>query len=188
MKPLRHNKILSIDIEATCWDEGQEPPGFISEIIEVGIAVLNTEKHTIDKTQSLIVKPKYDPKISEYCTNLTGITQEQVDKGMTFEKACKILRRDYGSKNLPWASFGDTDRQSFIDHCARRKDDTLYPFSNTHINIALLTMLKFNIDKRPSMMDILEKFKLTNDGKWHSGVSDAYNTARIIACTLWDLK
>ena len=35
------NKIIIIDLEATCW-EGIPPKGEVSEIIEIGICLLDT--------------------------------------------------------------------------------------------------------------------------------------------------
>ena len=33
------------------------------------------------------VKPKLNPKLSEFCTELTGIVQDTVDKGKSIEEA-----------------------------------------------------------------------------------------------------
>ena len=65
-------KIIVIDLEATCW-EGKPPPGEISEIIEIGICVLDQATGAIDKNRGILIKPVHSA-ISPFCTQLTTIT------------------------------------------------------------------------------------------------------------------
>ena len=75
-------RVLAIDFEATCWDhkptyslETVVDP--ISEIIEVGMAMLDTDTGEIVREQ-YFVKPLAST-VSPFCTQLTGITQEKLD-------------------------------------------------------------------------------------------------------------
>ncbi|MFW5667426.1 MAG: exonuclease domain-containing protein, partial [Coleofasciculus sp.] len=76
------DQILVIDVEATCW-QGKPPPGQESEIIEIGVCLLDCHSHYAVKTESILVKPERST-VSEFCTELTTLTQEQVDQGMSF--------------------------------------------------------------------------------------------------------
>jgi len=49
----------------------------ISEIIQVGLVILNTEVLRELGRSSYLIKPRYS-KISEFCTKLTGITSEDI--------------------------------------------------------------------------------------------------------------
>jgi inhibitor of KinA sporulation pathway (predicted exonuclease) len=41
-----------------------------------------------------LVKPERST-VSEFCTELTTLTQEQVDQGMSFAEACERLQKRY---------------------------------------------------------------------------------------------
>jgi inhibitor of KinA sporulation pathway (predicted exonuclease) len=105
MSRKRVDKIVVVDIEATCW-EGKAPENQKNEIIEVGICTLDVSTYQIEDVDGIIIKPKYS-KVSEFCTSLTGLTQEIVDKGCSFQEACKILRSKYRTKLRAWGSWGD---------------------------------------------------------------------------------
>ena len=110
MAKLLH-QILVVDIEATCW-ETKPPRGQESEIIEIGICVLDVRLRKRVEKRSILVKPEHS-KVSPFCTKLTTLTQEEVDTGISFQEACRILKKEYGSKKRVWASYGDYDRRKF---------------------------------------------------------------------------
>lgn len=39
------------------------------------------------------MKPVIDKQLTKFCTELTGITQDQVDKGVTLDEALKLLHQ-----------------------------------------------------------------------------------------------
>src|SRR5690606_29635528 len=110
-QPSGFNSMLIVDIEATCW-EGNPPSGQESEIIEIGICTLSLESGEVGEKHSILVRPQRST-VSEFCTKLTTLTQEQVDKGVSFETACQILRDQFDSANRVWGSWGDYDRKMF---------------------------------------------------------------------------
>jgi len=79
-----------VDVEATCW-EGEPPAGQHSEIIEIGIVVLNLE--TLERTgkRSVMVRPEHS-EVSAFCTRLTGITPEEAASGVSFGAVLRITR------------------------------------------------------------------------------------------------
>ena len=80
------NKIIIIDLEATCW-EGIPPKGEVNEIIEIGICQLDTLTGEISDNRGILVKPTHS-KISPFCTQLTTLTPELVAReGVSFEEA-----------------------------------------------------------------------------------------------------
>ena len=60
------DKILVIDLESTCW-EGPPPLGQVSEIIEVGLVVVDVATLTRGEKRSILVKP-VKSQVSEFCT------------------------------------------------------------------------------------------------------------------------
>src|SRR3972149_1481213 len=170
-------KIINVvDIEATCWDEHQQQG--ISEIIEIGISQLEIRTGNILRTYSIYVKPKHS-KVSKFCHDLTGITQEYLDKhGTSFPCACDIMEKSFNTRNHVWASYGNYDKKMFAEQC--KKYNIRYPLSYDHINIKTLYTLKNKLNKGISMDKVLENMGIPLEGRHHCGRDDAYNTAKIL--------
>ena len=170
------DQILVIDVEATCWS-GTPPEGQESEIIEIGICPVDVVAGERLEKRSLIVKPERS-KVSEFCTQLTSLTQKQVKKGMNFAAACALLEREYGSKKRIWASYGDYDRTLFQRQCDAR--GVSYPFSSSHINVKSLFGIMHALPYEIGMARALEMVNLPLEGRHHRGDDDAWNIALLL--------
>ncbi|ORZ33357.1 ribonuclease H-like domain-containing protein [Catenaria anguillulae PL171] len=73
--------ILVMDFEATC--EPDKAFNYFNEIIEFPCLLLNRHGDFVAEFHSY-VRPTLNPKLSEYCSQLTGVTQEQVDAAQTW--------------------------------------------------------------------------------------------------------
>ena len=82
-----YDYLVIIDFEATCEeDKNHQDP---QEIIEFPAVVLDTRSlETIAQFQRY-VRPVLRPKLSDFCTKLTGITQEKVEEAEVFEVVLK---------------------------------------------------------------------------------------------------
>lgn len=171
--------LVVVDVEATCWPIGQSPPNDEkSEIIEIGVCLLDLKTLERSAKQSIVVVPRIS-KVSAFCTELTGLTQDAVDKGLPFPKAVEILQEQYKIAVRPWGSYGAYDRKMF-------KRDALahgipYPFGHTHLNIKTLAAITFGWSKEVGMAQALNKFGLPLEGRHHSGADDSWNIAAILA-------
>lgn len=175
------DKILVIDIEATCW-EGSPPPQQENEIIEIGICVIDmTKKQPISK-DSILVQPEKST-VSDFCTNLTTLTQTQVDQGVSFANACKMLRDQYNSTQHIWASYGAYDKNQFTKQCENRQ--IKYPFNPRHINVKTLFALVHTLPQEVGMASALDLINLPLEGTHHRGMDDAWNIAQILCRLLW---
>jgi len=170
-------QILVIDIESTCW-QGNPPSGQESEIIEIGICTLDIASGERGEKRSILVKPERS-KVSDFCTQLTTLTQEQVDKGVDFANACSILRNKYASKDKVWASYGDYDRRQFEKQCQARK--VSYPFGTSHINVKTLFAVIHAFPEEIGMAEALELLGIPLEGIHHRGIDDAWNIAAILS-------
>jgi inhibitor of KinA sporulation pathway (predicted exonuclease) len=167
---------LIVDLEATCWEGYDAPPGQTNEIIEIGICVLDLQTLEIGACESLLVKPEASV-ISDFCTQLTGITQAKAEaEGMSFTEACNILESRYKSRNRLWASWGGYDHRMFLAQCKAR--GIRYPFSDKHVNLKRIFADTYGT--RMGLKAALEKQSLTMEGRHHSGVDDALNAARVL--------
>lgn len=175
-------RILVVDIEATTWDDSSKQERE-SEIIEVGASVLHLDTGQIEKKSDLFVKPIINPILSPFCTELTSITQEMVDtQGVSFIAALDIMREEFKSKKMIWASWGDYDRLMFRRQCLQYGYP--YPFSEQHINVKTLFSLMYRIEHTVGMKEALKRVGLSLDGTHHRGVDDSYNIAKILRLLL----
>ncbi|MHA1301312.1 MAG: exonuclease domain-containing protein [Candidatus Helarchaeota archaeon] len=175
------DQIIVIDVEATCW-EGSIPLGQESEIIQIGICPIDIMSEKKLEKISILIKPERS-EMSEFCKKLTGLTPEQLEKGVTFKKACEILKNKYLTKKRTWASWGDYDRRQFEKQCKSR--DIKYPFGVSHINIKNLFALMKKLPNEVGLAKALEILDLSMEGMHHRADDDAWNIATILAKLLF---
>ncbi len=121
--------------------------------------------------------------MSAFCTRLTTLTQEQVDRGIPFHQACAMLRATYRTKDRIWASYGDYDRRQFERQCQARAVG--YPFGPDHLDVKSLFALTHALPREVSLAEALELLNLRLEGMHHRGGDDAWNIAGILSELLW---
>jgi 3'-5' exoribonuclease 1 len=83
-------RIVVIDVEATCWKRGVFSRK--KETIEIGaVLVLLDRAHSSWPEFQTFVRPLRLPRLSSFCRELTGITQENVDAAPTFPEALRLF-------------------------------------------------------------------------------------------------
>ena len=172
--------ILVIDVESTCW-EGAPPDGEESEIIEVGLCLLDVASLERIERRSLLVRPEHS-QVSAFCTQLTTLTAAQVAGGMALAEACALLRGEYKGRERVWASYGDYDRRQFERQCQAR--GVAYPLGTTHLNVKSLFALAHSLRHEIGMDAALQHIGLPLEGTHHRGGDDAWNIAAILATLL----
>jgi len=176
----RLDRVLVIDIESTCWKGGFPPRGQANDIIEIGLCPLELATgHRLEK-RSILVRPERS-SVGGFCTELTTLTQEQVNGGIPFKDACKLLEDEYQSLDRLWASFGDYDRRQFEKQC--RETGVRYPFGPSHLNVKTLFSLGKGLPGELGLPQALALAGLPLEGTHHRGHDDAWN----IAGLLWEM-
>ncbi|NUR29454.1 MAG: exonuclease domain-containing protein [Catenulispora sp.] len=165
-----------VDVEATCWT-GEPPAGQASEIIEIGLTVVDTHDRSRIGKHRILVRPEHST-VSPFCTELTGLTQGEVDTGVTFAEACAQLRKDHRSDSRVWASWGDYDRKQFRRQCD--VGNVPYPFGSAHVNAKQQFATAQGWPKGVGMHRALEVAGLPLEGRHHSGADDAWNIAALV--------
>lgn len=172
-----NRKALIIDVESTCWETpNEQPAGQTSEIIEIGIAVVNIDKRVIEANDTILVRPQMS-KVSQFCTKLTTLTQEQVDTGVTFQEAMSLLKKKYNSSNSLFVSWGDYDRKMFERNC--QDYGVKYPFGPRHMNLKNTFAVLHGLERELGMDAALFAYNLKLEGTHHRGIDDAKNIAKI---------
>jgi inhibitor of KinA sporulation pathway (predicted exonuclease) len=180
----RLDQILVIDVESTCWD-GPPPKGQISEIIEIGICLVDVATLERLEKRSILVKPQKS-EISAYCTNLTTLTPEMFTTADRLKEAALILQAAYHSKERLWASWGDYDRRQFERNC--REYGVAYPFGPTHLNVKNLFAVALGHHHELGLDDACEKLGIPLEGTHHRGADDAWNIAGVLCHLLKHMR
>ena len=173
----RLDKILVIDIEATCW-QGDPPPGEESEIIEIGLCELDVATGERGDPRAVLIQHQRS-ELSDFCQQLTTLTPDMLSGGRTFEQACALLVDGYRSRQRTWASYGDYDRLQFQLQCQER--GIPYPFGRSHINVKNLLALHLNLKREVDLQRGMRLLGLPFEGTIHRGVDDAWNIAAMLA-------
>lgn len=173
---MRTDRILVIDVESTCWSEGTKPEWERSEIIEIGMAwiVWGDGGSTVysENPKSLLVKPTIS-KVSQFCHDLTGLSQKDVDDGMTMRNACEFIQ-DRGSRDVVWASWGGYDSRKFEEDL--KLQGIRSPFSGHHLDIKSM-FSAMRGEWGGGLSKAVQKMDITFVGRPHSGGDDALMAA-----------
>jgi len=177
-------RTVVIDLEATCWDHDE--PALAAdqrnqcEIIEVGAVVLGDQETRFRG----VVRPRRHPALSAFCTELTGLTQAEVDAGEPFP--------DVWSQFCDWAgpadrvviaSWGGFDPAQ-ISRDLRRHGlaDLGYPTINIKREFSRVARQR-GAPARGWMAlgRALHWVGYAFEGRQHSAVDDAVNAARLLS-------
>src|SRR5688572_30568784 len=83
-------RLVVVDVEATCWKKGVFSRR--KETIEIGAVLLLLDRGTSRWPEfQTFVRPLRLPRLSSFCRELTGITQENVDAAPTFPEALRLF-------------------------------------------------------------------------------------------------
>lgn len=168
---------LVIDLEATCCDQGSIPRHKM-EIIEIGAVMLNRKTWEIDSEFQQFIQPVINPKLTAFCTEMTSITQQDVNDAPQFSEAISRFKEwiDLFPNHI-FCSWGNYDKSQFIQDCQFHK--VPYPFSSEHINIKKEFSEYLGVSKGFGMAKALAHLGIELKGTHHRGIDDARNIAVI---------
>ena len=158
-------------------------------IIQVGIAIGNLKSGEILAKQCYNIK--VEEQISEFIIELTGITQEDVDNGITLDEAYKYLIKAHTDFNcfrnaLTWGG-GDSDDL----RKALGLDDDRYLFGRRWIDAKTLFVSKcmaMDAKTQSGLAKSMVRLGLKFEGTKHNAMDDATNTFYIYRKLLEELK
>ena len=173
-------RYVIVDLEATCWEKNQTPDRM--EIIEIGAVLLESSADLPIDEFAKFVKPVSEPVLSEFCKNLTSITQSEIDRAEHFYQVFPEFLDWIGEEEFTICSWGNYDMNQFGVDCKRHN----LPFPETffnHINIKTEFAKVKNI-KSCGMKRALQYLGIALDGTHHRGIDDARNIAKIFQVIL----
>ncbi|XP_032658015.1 ERI1 exoribonuclease 2 isoform X3 [Chelonoidis abingdonii] len=169
--------------------------------IEFPAVLLNTSTGEIESEFHVYVQPQEHPILSEFCTELTGIKQNQVDEGVPLniclsqfskwiqkiQKEKKIIfNSDVSShsvseaKSSAFVTWSDWDLGVCLQYECKRKQLRKPDILNSWIDLRATYKL-FYTRKPKGLNGALQDLGIEFAGREHSGLDDSRNTA----CLAW---
>lgn len=147
-----------------------------SEVIQLGVAEVNWNDLKITRTMRFYIRPHRPWEISNYCTELTGITHEQITKlGRPYNEVAATLVKEWGPKSKMIYSWGNDE------DCLSRTAAALNiqnPWGRM-FDLGLAFRSSFVMKSNISLENALAYLGLEFEGKPHDALVDAKNTARL---------
>ncbi|KAM6423867.1 ERI1 exoribonuclease 2 isoform 1-T1 [Liasis olivaceus] len=184
--------LIIIDFESTCWKDVRK----YQEIIEFPAVLLNTSNGEIETEFHMYIQPQEHPTLSEFCIELTGIKQNQVDEGVPlhiclsqFSKWIQTIQKEknigFGSactapeeKLCAFVTWSDWDLGICLHYECKRKQLRKPDILNSWIDLRA-TYKSFYSRKPQGLNGALNDVGITFEGREHSGLDDSRNTARL---------
>jgi len=176
---------IVLDLEATCKENDRSFP---NETIEIGAVKLDSDFNIIS-TYNKFIKPKLNPVLTQFCKDLTSITQADIDTAQTFNEVIEDFKKWAGVGEEPYilCSWGHYDKHQLARDCELYK----LPKEWTERHISLKHQFGFIRNERPcGMAKALKKLGLPLIGTHHRGIDDAKNIAQIFIAykDKWDFS
>ncbi|CAM8964525.1 unnamed protein product [Rhodiola kirilowii] len=171
-----------IDFEATCDKEKGPHP---QEIIEFPSVLVNSMTGQVEDFFQIYVRPTCNQHLSDFCKELTGIQQIQVDKGVLLGDALLMHDRWLEEKGIKHTNFAvvtwtNWDCRVMLESECRFKRIPKPPYFNRWINLKVPFHEVFN-GARCNLKEAVQMAGLAWEGRAHCGLDDAKNTARLLA-------
>src|SRR5689334_5093996 len=114
---IANDHYLIVDLEATCSDDGTVPRHEM-EIIEIGAVMQNARTFEVESEFQTFVRPVRHSELTEFCTELTGITDNDLGGAPGFRDAIEAMKEwMYAFGDSLFCSWGDYDRNQFLQDC-----------------------------------------------------------------------
>ena len=177
------------DVEATC-EEFSGFKNYEHEIIEFPVVVIDLrgEGAVLGEFHSY-VRPTVNTTLSEFCTRLTGISQELVDAAPTLPEVLEQfdewriaqgLNYTEEQRDFAFAADGPWDLRFFLHGECSRKGIAKPAYFDKWCNIKELFADHYHV-KSCKIHKMLQLQGMKFEGRLHSGIDDTRNIARIAA-------
>lgn len=185
LKEIRY--FLFLDLEATCCEDDLFPPSEM-EIIEIGAFLLDQNFSELDQFNEY-VRPIRNPVLTPFCTELTSITQGDVDSAESFSQVAKKLESWLvGYEDYAFCSWGNYDKNQFELDSSRHRVQNPISDAKLYINLKDLFAKQQKIGKQCGMARAMFLAELEMRGRSHRAINDAKNMLQLAPYTLGDKK
>ena len=181
--------VCALDFEATCEKEklikNQEIIEFPSVLYKVtNMNNENTEYEMLGEFREFI-KPIHNPVLTDFCKELTAITQEEVDNGIDFKQALRmhiewLMDKNVDMENLIFVTCGQWDLKTALPNNLKLFNlQRACKYYKKIINIKD-EYKKFYKFKTSNLVEMLTKINEEFDGRLHSGLADTKAVGKLL--------
>jgi 3'-5' exoribonuclease 1 len=172
----QYRDYLVVDLEATC-DRGGFPRDLM-ETIEIGAVYVDGRTlQPIEEFQTFI-KPIRRPQLTPFCTELTSITQAEVDAAPLFPQAISALGRFLDGRLPQFCSWGGYDWHQ-LSRDARMHAVRL-PLRSDNLNLKEAFSQGLSTRRSFGMKKALQRVGIPLTGTHHRGIDDARNIVKLL--------
>lgn len=164
------------DLEATCWAGERHPDRM--EIIEIGAVKLASATGPVLDDFCAFVRPVLEPTLSNFCRELTGITQADVDGAESFPAVLQRFQAWMGEPPLAFCSWGHYDLNQLRQDCALHNID-FPPHFARNVNVKNAWAAWQGVKPR-GLARAIRLMGMELEGRHHRGIDDARNIARLV--------
>jgi inhibitor of KinA sporulation pathway (predicted exonuclease) len=175
--------VAIVDFEATC---GNVPNSEV-EIIAWGCVLLETSDfsllHSKQKGFRTFIRPQIHPIMSQFCLDLTGVSQQEVSWGQSFKCGFEEFLewiKPYGSfEDFTFGAWGEFDKKQLEIQC--RIDGQEVPFSDwCNLRTEVMRELGIGKNSKSSVRSVVEGLGGHFEGREHCAYSDCLTVAQIL--------
>ncbi len=169
----RIDNFIVVDLEATCGGHIK------NEIIEIGAVKLDGDLNYVSEFDEF-VKPIINPILTKFCTELTSISQENINSADTFPIVLKRFINWMGPdiENRMLVSWGDYDKRQFKRDCSLHnlKSDWI----GNHLNCKKFFSKHMKTTRLYGLSNAISLIGESFSGTHHRGIDDAKNVVTIM--------
>lgn len=178
---------ILLDLEATCWDGKEKSKQARSEIIEISAIFIDSD-FNISEIFSEFIKPKKQTVLSDFCINLTGINQQDIDCARSFTEVINdfnewlLSYKDHFNNSLVvWGNYDKTLLEKNFKINKYHKGEICYwVYGNRVFDLQnkfeeTMYMSKGQCSLSKALSIVGEPFL----GNKHSGINDVKNMLKI---------
>ena len=157
--------------------------GYFNEIIEIG-AVRLTESGEIVARFDAFIRPVVSRKLTKLVTDLTGITDQQIEDGMTFTQAMSRLKSFVGADKAVLMTWSTTDLLVLMENCRYFFGDDHIPVFSAYLDLQAYAQQRQQLGtgQQVALAKFAELLGLSSEGmELHHAIDDSVLASKIFS-------
>ena len=162
--------------------------GYFNEIIEVGAVKLSADRRVEDRLD-VYIRPVVSRKLTRLVTDLTGITDDQVQRGISFEEAMSRLKQFVGEDAVVM-TWSNTDLLVLMENCRYFLNDERIPFLSAYVDLQRYAQVRLGMGtaQQVALGKLAEHLHLDSEKiDLHHAIDDSVLAADIF-CKVYDAR
>ncbi|HEY2421296.1 MAG TPA: 3'-5' exonuclease KapD [Neobacillus sp.] len=172
---IRNRQHLFIDFEFTMPERNVRMKNFFAEIIEVGIVAV-VEDQITEQFSSYITPLKF-PILTERCKSFLHISQQQVDKGLSFFELIRKMEEFNKNYETTVVTWGNMDMKVLRHNCLEA--GVTFPFEASEIDLSMEYKRFFGDQNQTGLWKAVQEYGKEGTGRHHRALDDALTTYNI---------